>query len=218
MHEVTQRVQRLRFPVYRGVGLLVNWSAIAGAFDVQRLQVVHRPGHQITWKIFLYSVPSSLVILLYYLQVQKRHTNTVNISDGRERDLWRVHSQSTHSFPAPLPWHRYLRHICNDLETIQLIHTASDSQNIKPAFSHSEWEPTALKWNLTHRFAFIFFLKPLFFVAALCTRVTHTLSHGDVQNQGFVRGQPWLRLSDILFILHIYVYSIYINNIHTYIY
>lgn len=85
MHEVTQRVQRLRFPVYRGVGLLVNWSAIAGAFDVQRLQVVHRPGHQITWKIFLYSVPSSLVILLYYLQVQKRHTNTVNISDGRER-------------------------------------------------------------------------------------------------------------------------------------
>lgn len=148
----------------------------------------------------------------------KRDTQTLWTSVTGERDLWRVHSQSTHSFPAPLPWHRYLRHICNDLETIQLIHTASDSQNIKPAFSHSEWEPTALKWNLTHRFAFIFFLKPLFFVAALCTRVTHTLSHGDVQNQGFVRGQPSLRLSDILFILHIYVYSIYINNIHTYIY
>lgn len=39
--------------MHRGVGLLVDWSPIARVFDVQRLQVVHGPGYQITWKIFL---------------------------------------------------------------------------------------------------------------------------------------------------------------------
>lgn len=54
MHEVTQGIEGLRLPVHCGVGLLVDRSPVAGVLNVQRLQVVHGPGYQITWKIFLY--------------------------------------------------------------------------------------------------------------------------------------------------------------------
>lgn len=51
VHEVTEGVEGLGLPVHRGAaGLLVDRSPVAGVLHVQRLQVVHRPGHQITWE------------------------------------------------------------------------------------------------------------------------------------------------------------------------
>lgn len=54
MHEVTQGVEGLGLPVHCGVGLLVDWSPVAGVLDVQWLEVVHGPGYQITCKIYLH--------------------------------------------------------------------------------------------------------------------------------------------------------------------
>lgn len=48
MHEVAQRVEGFGLPVHRGAALLVDRGAVAGVLDVQRLEVVHGPGYQVT--------------------------------------------------------------------------------------------------------------------------------------------------------------------------
>ena len=50
VHEVAQGVERLGLPVHRAAGLLVDRGPVAGVLDVQRLQVVHGPGNQVTWR------------------------------------------------------------------------------------------------------------------------------------------------------------------------
>lgn len=49
VHEVAQGVERFGLPVHRGGALLVDRGAVAGVLDVQRLEVVHGPGHQVAW-------------------------------------------------------------------------------------------------------------------------------------------------------------------------
>ena len=66
MHEVTQGVEGLGLPVHRGVGgLLVDRGPIAGVLDVQRLEVVHGPGHQITWKVMFRHESGACKIILF---------------------------------------------------------------------------------------------------------------------------------------------------------
>lgn len=48
VHEVAQGVKGLGLPVHRRAGLLVDRRSVAGVLDVQRLEVVHGPGHQVT--------------------------------------------------------------------------------------------------------------------------------------------------------------------------
>lgn len=50
MHEVAERVEGLRFPVYSVGAVLVYRRSIAGVLDVQRLKVMHGTGHQVTYR------------------------------------------------------------------------------------------------------------------------------------------------------------------------
>lgn len=50
VHEVAESIESLGLPVNGARAVLVNRSAIAGVLDVQRLEVMHGPRHQVTYR------------------------------------------------------------------------------------------------------------------------------------------------------------------------
>lgn len=81
MHEVAQGVEGFGLPVHRGAALLVDRGAIAGVLDVQRLEVVHGPGYQVTWGTVT-SISKPFILSMWVLEMERGCTVIHKASDS----------------------------------------------------------------------------------------------------------------------------------------